>query len=379
MNYNEIYWIFIAEALGYGNHKIKDILDNCKNAKNFYDLKSNEWKDCYFLNRRNIDSLIKADISKAYKIIDKCKDLGYTVITIENPKYPIKLKNISNPPAVLYVKGDLPAMDKKLCISIVGTRSSTAYGNKISFELGYKLAKAGAIVVSGAAVGIDCLSQKGALQAFGKTVAVLGCGINFKYLMTNKSLRDNIAKNGALISEYPPDYHPAPWTFPMRNRIISGLCDGTIIIEAGEKSGSLITANLALEQNRDLFAVPGNINSSTSDGTNKLIKICAKPVTCVDDILEEYYHLYPYLNKGLDINKEDKSNLKNINIVKKELPSSLSNKSKIVYEKLTDKPIYVDELSELSLISVPEVLQAITELELCGLIKTYAGKRYSKL
>ena len=203
--------------------------------------------------------------------------------------------------------------------------------------------------------------------------------------MSNKNLRDNVAKNGALVSEYPPDYRCSSWTFPMRNRIISGMSDGVLVIEAGEKSGSLITANLALEQNRDLFAIPGNINSRVSDGTNKLIKICAKPVTRVEDILEDYVHLYPYLqvrkNFEADDNEAKESkNIENItnNNEKKELPSSLSGRAKIIFEKLTDEPTYVNNLSELSELSTSEVLQAITELELYGLIITHAGKRYSK-
>ena len=385
MDFNAVYWISIVDALGFGNHKVNDILDYYKNAKNFVDDKISSWRFNSFLSAKNIEKLKKINIDKAYKIVKRCVELGYEIITIENSKYPRKLKNISNPPAVLYVKGELPDLDDKLCISIVGPRNSSAYGNKISFEMGYKLAKADVVVISGGAIGIDCLSQKGALQAGGKTIAVLGCGINFNYLMSNKNLRDNVAKNGALVSEYPPDYRCSSWTFPMRNRIISGMSDGVLVIEAGEKSGSLITANLALEQNRDLFAIPGNINSRVSDGTNKLIKICAKPVTRVEDILEDYVHLYPYLqvkkNFEADDNEAKESkNIENItnNNEKKELPSSLSGRAKIIFEKLTDEPTYVNNLSELSELSTSEVLQAITELELYGLIITHAGKRYSK-
>lgn len=385
MDFNAVYWIAIVDALGFGNHKVNDILEYYKNAKSFVDDKINSWKFAGFLNVKNIEKLKKINMDKAHQIVERCKELGYEIITIENPKYPKKLKNISNPPAVLYVKGELPDLENKLCISIVGTRNSSAYGNKISFEMGYKLAKADAVVISGGAIGIDCLSQKGALQAKGKTIAVLGCGINFNYLMSNKNLRDNIAKSGALVSEYPPDYRCSSWTFPMRNRIISGMADGVLVIEAGEKSGSLITANLALEQNRDLFAIPGNINSRVSDGTNKLIKICAKPVTRVEDILEEYVHLYPHLQrentfKADDIIDKKTGNIENTteNIDKGKFPDNLSRRAKILFEKLTSEPVYVDNLSELSKLSISEVLQAITELELSGLITSHAGKRYSK-
>ena len=379
MKFNEIYWISIVEALGFGNHKINDILEYYKNAKNFWDEKVNLWKFSCFLSKKNIEKLKIINLNKAYKVVEKCNRLGYDIITIENPEYPQKLKNISNPPAVLYVKGSLPDMNSNLCIAIVGTRSSSVYGNKISFEMGYKLAKAGVVVISGGAIGIDCLSQKGALQAGGKTIAVLGCGINFNYLMANKNLRDNVARNGALISEYPPDFRCSSWTFPMRNRIISGLSDGVLVVEAGEKSGSLITADLALEQNRDLFAIPGNINSSVSDGTNKLIKICAKPVMKVEDILEEYYHLYNNLNKEyqLSLNKSNKN--KEESEFERENLDSLSNIAKTLFSALTDKPCYVNDLADKSGLTPSKVLQGITELEIYGFIKSYAGNRYSRL
>lgn len=385
MDFNAAYWISIVDALGYGTHKINNILEYYKDAQNFFKDKDSLWKYCCFLTAKNVEKLKKIDMKKAYDIIEKCHLLGYKIVTIENPKYPKKLKNISNPPAVLYIKGNMDDLNDKLCISIVGTRSSSAYGNKISFEMGYKLAKAGVVVISGGAIGIDSLSQKGALQANGKTIAVLGCGINFNYLMTNKNLRDNIAQKGALVSEYPPDYRCKSWTFPMRNRIISGMSDGVLVIEAGEKSGSLITANLALEQNRDLFAVPGNINSSVSEGTNKLIKICAKPVMKVEDILEEYYHLYPNLQNNLQETQLDASNVsinksskKVENDSKKDISDNLSGRARSIFNILTSEPVYVNELSELSKLNTAEVLQAITELELHGLIKTHAGKRYSK-
>lgn len=215
--------------------------------------------------------------------------------------------------------------------------------------------------------------------------------------MANKNLRDAIAQSGALVSEYPPDYRCFFWTFPMRNRVISGMSDGVLVVEAGEKSGSLITAKMALEQGRDLFAVPGNINSSVSDGTNKLIKICAKPVMRVEDILEEYYHLYPGLRRVSDVNvpavhvmkkpivpdeddDKDKPDFKVYNeSSSRDGLDKLSARANAVFEVLTEKPMVVDELSELAKLSIPEVLQAITELELYELIRPYAGKRYSRI
>lgn len=386
MDFNAAYWICVVDALGFGSQKILDILRSYKNAQNFLADKVNLWKFSGFLSSKNIEKLKRADLNKAQKVLERCKTLGYEVITIENPKYPKKLRNITNPPAVLYVKGALPELNDRLCISIVGTRSSSAYGNRIAFEMGYNLAKAGAVVVSGGAIGIDCLSQKGALQARGKPVTVLGAGLNVHYLSANRNLCENVARSGALISEYPPDFHSARWTFPMRNRVISGLADGVLVIEAAQKSGSLITANLALEQNRDVFAIPGNINSRVSSGTNKLIKICAKPVMSVKDILEDYYHLYPYLSKNVAAVEENSSAQLKINESRGErvepsvtmVPEGISSRAKVLFEAMTSTPTGVDDLSETAKLTTAEALQAITELELNGLIKSHAGKRYSK-
>lgn len=373
----KLYWVQLTQVLNYGGTNLKDILNLYNTPRKFLEAGVDEWKKCKFLTSKNIKSLKDYDLRKAEKIINQCKKLGHKIITFNDAEYPERLRNIANPPAVLYVWGELPSIDENVCISIVGTRNATTYGINSAFTFGYELAKAGAIVVSGGAVGIDGTSQKGALAAGGKVICVLGCGLANRYLMTNFKLREEISQNGAVVSEYPPYHAAARWTFPMRNRIIAGLSLGTLVVEAGINSGALITANLALEQNRDVFAVPGDINRDSAKGTNRLLQICAKPAMNANDILDEYVNLY----SGIKLNDNSKNKIKTNTYneeKKKRLAENLSNEAKKVHEKLTVKPIHIDDLTTVLNLKTEEVLQAITELELNGLIKSLPGKRYQR-
>jgi len=383
-------WICIQKALGYGSRKTKDILKIYKTSEEFFNLTKEDWAKSRLFTAKELSKLKNFDYSIALKIEATCSQKGYKIITLEDNEYPERLKNIYNPPAVLYVKGTLPDVDKNLSLSIVGTRSATKYGLKTSFEFSYKLAKRGVIITSGGALGIDSSAQKGAVLAGGKVISVLGCGIDCKYLQKNNSLKSAIAKNGAIVSEYEPDYPVKGRNFPIRNRIISGLSSGTLIVEAGHRSGALITANLALEQDRDLFSVPGDIRSKMSFGTNNLIKECAKPVTNIEDILEEYYLKFPNIEKNLKVDKiEDiiDKNSEKLKVTEKEQLKNkeneklnISKRAKIIYNLLeNDKPMFFDEIALLSRLDVADVLQGLTELEVKKLIKSEPGKRYRKI
>lgn len=382
-------WICIQKCLGYGSRKPKEILKTYKTSEEFFNLTKEDWAKSRFFTAKELSKFKSFDFSVAEKIEETCSQKGYKIITLEDRDYPERLKNIYNPPAVLYVKGTLPNVDKELSLSIVGTRSATKYGLKTSFEFSYNLAKRGAIIASGGALGIDSSAQKGAVLAGGKVISVLGCGIDYKYLERNKSLKEAIAKNGAIISEYEPDYPARGRNFPIRNRIISGISSGTLIVEAGQKSGALITANLALEQGRDLFSVPGDIRSEVSFGTNNLIKECAKPVTSVEDILEEYYLKFPKLEKNLKVDKiediidEDngKVKVKEQEQIKNKGTESLniSKRAKIIYNLLKrEKTLLFDEIALKSNLDAADVLQGLTELEVKKLVKSEPGKRYKK-
>ncbi|MEF3304803.1 DNA-processing protein DprA [Paenibacillus sp. GYB003] len=212
---------------------------------------------------------------------------GVSFVAETDMHYPPLLREIAQPPWVLYYKGDLRALERP-CIAMVGTRSPTAYGRKVAFELARDLAASGVCVVSGLARGIDACAHRGALVRQGSTAAVLGCGADFAYPLENASLYTDIAEKGVLVTEYPLGTEPRPGLFPQRNRIISGLSLGTVVVEAASRSGSLITADQALEQSRDVFAVPGPITSPKSSGTLELIRQGAKMVASADHILEEY-------------------------------------------------------------------------------------------
>lgn len=213
------------------------------------------------------------------------------ILKIEDENYPEKLKNIDNPPKQLYILGNEKILDN-FGLAIIGCRQYSEYGKKVAKELSFKLAKQGINIISGLAKGIDSFSHMGCMVAGGKTIAVLGGGFNNIYPKENiELLKEIIRTGGAVITEYSPDVKPIGANFPLRNRIISGLSDGVIVIEARKKSGTLITVDYALEQGKEIFAVPGNINNSSSQGTNEMIREGAKIVTGIEDILEEYFHI----------------------------------------------------------------------------------------
>ncbi len=390
---NKIYWIWLQNALKYGNHKVRIINLLYDNIQKFYNAGEKDWRLCGCFTNKEISSLLGSTIQKAAMVLDRSITLGYQIITLDDKEYPQKLKNIANPPCVLYVKGDIGNIDKKLCISIVGTRSATIYGTQMASELAYNLSKENVIIISGGALGVDRAAHIGALKAGGETIAVLGCGINYKYLAENKQLRNEISKTGALISEYPPDSPAFSSNFPIRNRIISGLSSGTVVIEAGAKSGSLITANLANDQNRDVFVIPVDMRSSVSQGTVSLIRDGAKIITCAQDILNEYN----VKSKNINSEEEKKENINSYPKNQKAIinenvlfnPILKYNNSDIPVESLPQdyKDVYlfiknngkshIDKISINTNIQIKNLLPIITELEICGFIESYPGKIYS--
>lgn len=398
---NAAYWVWLQQSLGYANSKIRTVLKFYTNIEDFYTGGEREWILCGCFSRAEISALESNTIEAAEEILKKCENLGYKVITIVDDDYPLLLKEIYNPPAVLYVNGDISILKNKLSIAMVGTRNSTPTGVQTAFTISAELASNDIVVVSGGAMGIDSASHKGALQVGGKTICVLGCGINYNYLLRNAEMRRQAAENGAVVSEYPPDTPPTRYSFPQRNRIISGISHGTVIVEAGEKSGSLITANLALEQNRDVFAVPGNITNATSFGTNKLIKFGAIPVTDTNDILEQYD------GYGVDRSESTRENIgaykdvindipvkKNIaqqpevdsinkpNEIKNAKPklsvdlSDCSNGADTVYNIIKDTPVSIDDMVNKTNFSVSKVMQLLTELEILQYIERKSGGVY---
>jgi len=283
------------------------------------------------------------------------------IITIKDAEYPVNLKEIHDPPAALYVKGELKKEDK-LSIAIVGSRHSSNYGRDTAERLARELAQLGITVVSGMARGIDTSAHNGALNSKGRTIAVLGSGLANIYPPENKALFYKIAESGAVISEFPMTMPPLAANFPRRNRIISGLSLGTVIVEAAQKSGALITARCAYEQGREVFSVPGEAGRITAFGTNQLIKDGAKLVETAEDILEE---LTVPIKECL-IKRS------------KVLPADLKQEELKILQVLQNGPMYVDKIAEESLIPISGASSALTVLEIKGLIKRLPGNVFEK-
>ncbi|HZK43335.1 MAG TPA: DNA-processing protein DprA [Syntrophomonadaceae bacterium] len=284
------------------------------------------------------------------------------IITITDEDYPDLLRHISNPPYLLYAKGEINLL-KQFCVALVGARAATPYGRTVAFKLGQELAEQDIVTVSGMARGIDTEVHKGTLEGKGKTIAVLGSGVNIIYPRDNTNLYKEICENGLVISEFAPGTPPEPGNFPARNRIISGISRGVVVIEAKIKSGALITADFALEQGRDVYAVPGHITSKNCEGTNNLIKQGAKLTSCIEDILEEYYEL---------------QDLKPTDIIQGEL-TLLDDVEQLLLESLDFEPHHFDKLLSLSQISIGDLSMALLNLELKGIVKSMPGNYYVKV
>ena len=239
--------------------------------------------------------LSRRSLGYADKVLEDCAKLQVQILTIRDALYPNRLRNIDSPPIVLYVRGTMPVIDDEVAITVVGTRKPSDTGAQIAETLAYDLAQGGALIISGMAEGIDGAAHRGALRAGKKTIAVFGCGIDHCYPAFHEDLMKQIIANGCVISEYAPGMMPARWTFPARNRIMAGLSLGTLVVSAPMRSGSLITANIALDQGRDVFCVPGALDDATFEGSNDLIKTGATPVTEAGDILDTYSFRYPQL------------------------------------------------------------------------------------
>lgn len=281
------YWIWLSRIEGLNPKILNNLLEKYKNPKTIWDKTKEELIEDGIKEKRADEITNKIYRQRLDKYLEYMKKNNIEIITIKDKEYPDKLKVIYDPPIVLYVKGNKNILNEK-SIAIVGCRLCTKYGENIAKKLSYNLSLNNINVVSGLARGIDSFAHKGSLEGNGKTIAVVGCGLDRVYPEENKELfNDIIKKGGAIISEYIIGTKPLAKNFPKRNRIISGMSDGLIVVEAREKSGTLITVDFALEQGKNIYAVPGNIDNLNSYGTNELIKQGAKIVTSMQDILED--------------------------------------------------------------------------------------------
>ena len=289
-----VYWIWLSLHCGAGSELGTYLLNHFETPKDVYDADAETLRRIEGIDGYILEALLDRDLSYAEKILEYCERVNVGIMTAQSAVYPERLRGIHGKPLVLYYRGKIPNIDDNVLIACVGMRKCSERGKQSAYRLGMDLASAGAIVVSGMAAGIDSATMNGCLDAGGHTIAVLGCGIDRVYPPENKELMERIAEHGTILSEFAPGTGPLGKNFPIRNRIISGLCQGTVVIEADMGSGSLITARHAVRQGRDIFAFPGNANDPHSEGTNAMLKNGATLVTCAYDILSDYELLYPH-------------------------------------------------------------------------------------
>ncbi|MCI8497725.1 MAG: DNA-protecting protein DprA [Clostridiales bacterium] len=404
-------WIRLQYIFGQGSIKVRRAASRYGSPRAFLENGVSDWACTGAMTAAERTRAKEFTDDDAQRIMDTCRRLGYSILTPDDKAYPERPRNIPNYAAALYISGDLGEIDDEVAVAVVGTRNISPYGKSAAHHLSLTLAKAGAVVVSGGAYGVDSYAHQGALMGQGRTIAVLGCGLDVNYPAGNADLRRLIAQNGALVSEYPPGTTGLPHHFPIRNRLMAGLCLGTVVIEADIRSGSLITAHHAVDQGRDVFAVPGDEESRYFAGCRHLIDEGAKPVNCAYDILEEYLTLYPHrlnlsapgIYHGIpqDVSvpqaaerpftlvrssgRSDRVNescraaqptaeLKEPVMV----PEHLSDMARILYDVLTQHPMHVDELAAKAGMPSFRAAGALTELELEGLARSHAGRRFSR-
>lgn len=408
-----LYWVWLAERLGPASRRLPGLLARFESAYEIYRAEPEEITGFDSRGNEKLHRLEDKNLESACKTVEYCKRHGIEIIAFDSEKYPSKLRNLQDPPAVLYVRGKLPELNNRVCIAVVGTRKMSEYGKTSAYKISYELAAAGVIVVSGMALGVDSFAACGAISAKGETVAVFGCGIDRAYPAEHKRLMEKIIGNGCAVSEYPPHTPPYDYNFPVRNRIISGMCNGTLIIEGDGRSGALITARATILQGRDIYALPGNIDAPGSEGTNKLIHDGAVQVCSARDILENYRELYSdtldfgALEKaqrkskytriaamlcGLSFAEKEEETEKEprvINEGEKELPTApkeninsaveaLDEKTRTVYEAISEGCDIRPEALTATGLSVPQIMAALTVLEIRGLITQRPGGAYTR-
>lgn len=395
--------IWLSLVLGYANSAVSKIYEIFGSAKGFFDYAEGRKEIIAPLTKAQKDRIHKIKASDVSHILEKCEQNRIYTVAFDDRRYPSRLKELPNPPAVLYVRGEMPDFDNECTLTIVGPRKVSEYGAKAAFSLSRRLAAAGCLIVSGGAVGADEYAHKGALSIEGKTVAILGCGIDNEYPKENKELRERIANSGCLISEYPPEYPALPTNYPRRNRILSAISVGVVVVEAAAKSGALITAGYAAEQGRDVFVIPGSPSLPEYEGSNRLIKDGANPLLSAADLLEVYFPIFPNkidLEKALkvkngseDFNRENKKSTSEKEKAEKSVRAEAKAPTKPSEEELsflTDdarkiilseipQTFTVDDAVAATGLDIGDTLSALTELEINGLIKTVPGARYQKI
>ncbi len=351
------YWVGLNMVRGIGAVRMRTLLDHFGEAQFAWEAPPDTLR-AIGLHPRIVDNLLQMrreiDLERCWQQIET---FGIHVLTWDEEAYPVRLKEIDQPPPVLYVRGELQIADE-WAVAIVGTRRVTAYGRQVTEELAGTLARQGVTVVSGLARGVDSIAHDAALKAGGRTLAVLACGLERIYPPEHRRLAEQIMSQGALVGDYAPGTPPDSANFPPRNRIISGLAQATVVVEAGETSGALITAAFAADQGREVFAVPGNIYAPQSKGSNRLIQQGARPLLAVDEVLEalnlEQVQSYVQARLALPVDEVERKLL----------------------EVLSQQPLHVDEIRVQTSLPVEKVSATLTLMELKGMVRMVGASNY---
>ena len=415
-----VHWIWLAHRPEVSDRMKVQLLQHFSDPEDIFFADSSAFDHVEGLTKEAVESLRDKNLTSAEKILEACRRENLHILTYRDAGYPVRLKNIADPPVVLYYKGILPDLDGNPVIAVVGTRKASAYGMQTAKRMGYQIGRCGGIVVSGMAYGIDGMAMSGALTAGHTVVGVLGCGADVVYPPSNRSLFADVEGYGCIFSEFPPGTPPVKWNFPKRNRIISGLSCGVLVVEAPEKSGALITARQAADQGRDVFVVPGNIDMPSFVGSNRLLRDGAIAVSSGWDILSEYQGIYPdkihrenapalqtvYPDEVQKAASEEatplakvaqkpkiprkKENLKkepDKKVIDKEpstpyidlndILNKLSPEERAIVEAVKDGQRLVDDVIAETGLTTGKILALLTMLELKGIIRRHPGKRIS--
>lgn len=377
-------WLWFCENK-FLTRKVKySLYSYFKTIENIYNAKRDDYEKLKFLSDIQIESLCSKSCDYE-KLLSFCRKNNVRIITRDMDEYPKMLEPLKYPPLILYCRGNFIDLNKRFCISVVGTRNMSVYGKNCAYNISKELAQKGAVIVSGLADGVDSMAHSGALDAGMPTVAIIGCGVNVVYPKKNAALMKRILEHGMVISEYPLFTNPEKYHFPERNRIIAALSPATLVIEANIKSGSLITAKLSCDLGKDVYAVPGSIYSAYSKGTNYLIKDGAYPVSCADDVFAPYKETYAeYIRAGMNDKKEhiienkmSPNEFISIKIVDEE--SYTDKDERKILSILSDTPVSMDFIYESLDMDISVLNTKLLMMELCGKIKKNPGNTYSKI
>lgn len=381
-----IHWIWFSQLPGLSARQKLHFLQQGFEPEDLYNAGQQELE-----HMPDAGPLADKDLTQARQISEQCRQKGIGILTFRDAAFPSRLRNVEDGPVLLYYHGKLPDLDAQPVIALVGTRKATPYGLRIARSMAGQMAACGGLVVSGGALGVDAAAMEAALDAGCPTVGVLGCGVDITYPASNRKLFERVIANGCLLSEYPPGTKPEYWHFPQRNRIISGISHGVLVVEAPAKSGALITARCALDQGRDVFVVPGNVDSAACEGSNALLLDGAQPVMSGWGLLQNYGAMFPDAVREQQVPQAVENTAAPAENDKKDIdnpPSppysgmmdrhcQLSEEEKQLVSCLGPEPVLMDELIARTQIPAAKVLRMMTVLSLKGVVTMHPGRRVS--